>query len=142
MTIMDPRKLHSRKPFQGLFPIREETLKAVVEHMRVHGFDPSYPIVYTFIDDKIAVVDGHTRLTAARMLDLDAVPVILKTFSSEEEALRYAIHNQRDRRNLTDADLLRCIETVDRLKARGGDHTSREAKASSEAIESKSAKWR
>jgi hypothetical protein len=30
-----------------------------------------------------------------------------KSFEDEDEALSYAIHNQRDRRNLTDADLAR-----------------------------------
>jgi ParB-like chromosome segregation protein Spo0J len=102
--------------------------------MKVHGFDPSYPIVCTHNDDKICVVDGYTRLKAARMLNLNAVPVIFKTFGSEDDALAYAIHNQKDRRNLTDADLLRCIQAVDRLKARGGDHTTQEAKASLGAI--------
>jgi ParB family chromosome partitioning protein len=37
-----------------------------------------------------------------------------KTFASEDEALAYAIHTQRDRRNLSDAELLRLIELVDR----------------------------
>jgi hypothetical protein len=36
-----------------------------------------------------------------------------KSFASEAEALAYAIHNQRDRRNLSDAELLRLIELVD-----------------------------
>jgi hypothetical protein len=31
-------------------------------------------------------------------------------FGNESEALAYAIHNQRNRRNLTEAELLRCIE--------------------------------
>ena len=37
-----------------------------------------------------------------------------KTFASEAEALAYAIHTQKDRRNLSDAELLRLIELVDR----------------------------
>jgi hypothetical protein len=34
-------------------------------------------------------------------------------------ALAYAIHNQRNQRNLTDAELLRCIEVVDQVGERG-----------------------
>ena len=41
------------------------------------------------------------------------VPVIRQEFKDEKEALEYAIHNQRDRRNLSDAELLRCIEAID-----------------------------
>ena len=40
-----------------------------------------------------------------------------KTFASEAEALAYAIHTQRDRRNLSDAELLRLIELVDQPQA-------------------------
>ncbi len=42
------------------------------------------------------------------------VTVYEKTFASEAEALAYAIHTQKDRRNLSDAELLRLIELVDR----------------------------
>ena len=35
-----------------------------------------------------------------------------------------AIHNQRDRRNITDAELIQVIAIVDKRKQRGGDHKS------------------
>jgi hypothetical protein len=37
-----------------------------------------------------------------------------KHFQNEKGDLQYAIHNQRNRRNMTEADLLKCIELVDR----------------------------
>ena len=40
-------------------------------------------------------------------------------FKSQDEALQYSIHNQRDRRNMTDDVLLRCIEAVDKRKKQG-----------------------
>ena|GEM_PF-6077577 len=49
------------------------------------------------------------------------MPVYYHEFADEDEALRYAIANQRDRRNLTDTDLLRLIEAVDNREKRGGD---------------------
>jgi hypothetical protein len=52
--------------------------------------------------------------------------------------LAYAIHNQRNRRNLTEAELTKCILAVDQVKERGGDRKSEEAKSkgSSELIDS------
>ena len=41
---------------------------------------------------------------------------------------------ERDRRNLTDADISRCIEAVDELKERGGDHKSVEFKTALELV--------
>jgi hypothetical protein len=38
---------------------------------------------------------------------------------TEDEALLYAIHNQRDRRNLTDGEILGCIQLLDRRKKTG-----------------------
>jgi hypothetical protein len=37
-------------------------------------------------------------------------------------------HNQRNRRNLTDAEIYQCIKVVDKRKNRGGDHKSEEFK--------------
>ena len=75
------------------------------------------------------VVDGHTRLQAAMDLGLEEVPVHKKSFPDEDAALEYAIHNQRHRRNLTEAEILRCIEAVDKRRDRGGDRRSEEAKS-------------
>jgi protein gp37 len=56
--------------------------------------------------------------------------VHFKSFATEDEALAYAIHLQRNRRNLTDAEIIRCIEALDRRKQRGGDHKSENYKKS------------
>ena len=49
---------------------------------------------------------------AGRYIDRDEE----KTFRDEDEALQYAIHNQRNRQNMTEADLLQCIEAVDQRR--------------------------
>jgi hypothetical protein len=64
--------------------------------------------------DGLVVVDGHTRRLGALACGLTEVPVCFHDFATEEDALRYAIHNQKHRRNLTSADLMRCIEAVDK----------------------------
>ncbi len=40
-------------------------------------------------------------------------------FPTEEHAIEYAIHCQRDRRNLTDAEILSCIIALDKRKKTG-----------------------
>ena len=52
----------------------------------------------------------------------------------------YAIANQRDRRSLTNEELVRLVVAVDKRKQRGGDRRSEQAKskASNDAIEKSS----
>lgn len=83
--------------------------------MEKEGYDDSQPIITW----NRVVIDGHTRLLVATELGYETVPVFEHEFESEDEALKYAIHNQRNRRNLTEAELLRCIEVVDERMGRG-----------------------
>lgn len=60
-------------------------------------------------------------------------------FHDEDAALEYAIRNQRDRRNLTGAEILRCVQVLDKRHShgaepggRGNQYTS--GKASAEAL--------
>jgi ParB family chromosome partitioning protein len=131
------------KLFRNLFPGNDRLVETISNHMREHGYDQSQPIILWDRSKEegrnaLYVVDGHTRLVAAKQVGLSSVYVARMKFPDEEAALQYAIHNQRDRRNITDADILRCIEAVDKLKSRGGDRKSESAKSktSSEAIDS------
>ena len=103
------------EPFASLFTIRPEVLAAIEADMRDKGFDPSKPVnVWKKEDGTRILVDGYTRVRAAEELGFLRVTAYEKTFASEAEALAYAIHTQRDRRNLSDAELLRLIQLVDR----------------------------
>ncbi len=140
---MAVNRIKTKAPFNSLFPVDNGTVNAVAEHMKVNGYDQSQPIVLwkEKLDEdrkQAIVIDGHTRLLAAKKIGLSPVYVARVSFASADAALEYAIHNQRDRRNLTDADLLRCIEAVDERKPRGGDRKSEavKSKTSSEAIDS------
>jgi ParB-like chromosome segregation protein Spo0J len=112
--------IKTAEPFESLFPIDAHTLNAIHADMEKRGYDDSQPIVLW--KGKNIVVDGHTRLLAAQGTDLKHVPVHHMEFKDEYEAIQYAIHSQRDRRNITDSDLHRCIQAVDKLKPKGGDH--------------------
>lgn len=103
---ISPHKLRARAPFKDLFPIREALLKKITADIEKNGFDQAQPIVVC----RQVVIDGHTRLTAAKRAKCFEVPCIcLDPDTSEAALLRYAIHCQRDRRNMTDADIARCV---------------------------------
>ena len=124
MKIVD---IKTRTPFEDLFPIKEEVVQAIGKHMGEKGYDESAPIVIW--KEEGIVVDGHMRLRGARKANLEEIPVIKRSFKDEDEALDYAIHIQRDRRNLTDAEIVRVVAMLDERKKRGrpGKFTSSEA---------------
>ncbi|MCG8686303.1 MAG: ParB/RepB/Spo0J family partition protein [Desulfobacterales bacterium] len=105
--------LKTRAPFDTLFPIKDDTLGAIRQDMDANGFDPVFPIV-VWTEESI-VVDGHTRFTAARELGLETVPVVFKSFDNEDDALLYSFHIQRNRRNMADDDILKCLALLDNI---------------------------
>ena len=100
-------------PFSSLFPIGGDTLEAIRSDMAARGFDDVFPLIVW--EDRNIVVDGHTRFAAARALELEKVPVIYRSFENEDDAVLYCFHVQRNRRNLADEDILRCLEVLDRI---------------------------
>ena len=52
-------------------------------------------------------------------MGLKTAPVVRRFFDTEDTALEYAVHIQRDRRNLTDGEILGCIELLGARKKRG-----------------------
>lgn len=111
------RDIKTRSPFKDLFPIQENILNEIVEDMKKHGFDNSRPIVL-WQGHRSIVLDGHTRLKAAEVCNIFDVPTEVKDFSTEKEALAYTIRCQRNRRNLTDQELLQCISELDKRKTK------------------------
>ncbi len=109
------------EPFSSLFEIKSETLEAIKADMRANGFDPSKPVnVWKTAEGKRILIDGYTRIRAAEELGLLSITAYEKTFKDEAEAMAYAVHTQRDRRNLTDKERLHFVELFDEKKERGG----------------------
>jgi len=110
--------LRTEDLFSSLLEIRPENLHAITESMKATGFDQGEPIAVWHG----VVIDGHTRLKAAKAAKIRTVPCIYHDFKDEDEALEYAVHRQRDRRNWTDADMMRVAMVVDsrRTKAEAG----------------------
>ena len=115
--------LKTAPPFRDLFPINEKTLDLIYWDMQKNGYDRSQPIVVWESHDSI-VIDGHTRLRAARNAGVFEVPVMLKPFPDENAALEYAIKCQRNRRNLKDFEIMNCLEELDKrmTKAEAGSN--------------------
>ena len=118
VMMLNPLIIHTASPFKDLFPIREKDLKNIEESIKNNGFNSGLPITLWAGHD-LTVIDGHTRLAAAQKLLFARIPVILKDFKDEAEALKYAIEMQTNRRNLTDAELLNCIKELDKRKKTG-----------------------
>lgn len=119
---VSPDRLVVASPFKDLFPMNPEVKARIVADMRKNGYDESQPVVVW--KERNTVVDGHTRRDAAVECGLDTIPTVHRSFKDEDEALKYAIHAQQDRRNLTDADILRLTEQLDQRRKRGGDRKS------------------
>ena len=107
--------LKTAEPFCNLFPIRPTVLSQIIDDMNKNGYDACQPIVVW----NMTVVDGHTRLRAAIAAGIETIPVICRRFADEDEALEYAIKTQRNRRNLTDWELLQCLQKLDFRKKVG-----------------------
>lgn len=108
-------ELRIEPPFCDLFTVQPTTAKAVTASMKATGYDQAFPLVAW----NGVVVDGHTRLRSAKAAGIHVVPVVYRQFASETEALEYAIACQRNRRNLTDAELVRCVAELGK-RQRGG----------------------
>ena len=111
--------------FSSLFPVNPSVLAQIVERIKKYGFDSSQPL-HIWKENR-ALLDGHTRRLAALECGLTTVPVFEHSFSTEEEAMEYALGLQTARRNLTDAELLNALSKLDQLKNRGRPDGKKEA---------------
>jgi ParB family chromosome partitioning protein len=124
ITMMKTKDIKTGEPFKSLFPPDLYRQKDILEHMQTHGYDPAQPVVIW--KEQQVLIEGHTRLRAAIEAEFETIPAVEKSFASEDDALDYAIHCQTERRNLTDADILRLVEKIDQRYYRknwGGDRT-------------------
>jgi hypothetical protein len=132
-VFVKPSELTISETLSGLFRADKAMIEAISEAMKSGGYDTAFPVVCSEVGGY--VVDGHTRIKAAKKAGVSTIPVIFRRFEDESEAVEYAIKCQRNRRNLTDAELVRCIAELDKRRQRGGDRKSEESKAPCGAID-------
>jgi ParB family chromosome partitioning protein len=87
----------------SVFKINEAVFGEVAESIKENGFDRAEPPVVW--KGKRVMVDGHTRLAAAKAAGIVEIPVVEKEFEDVNEAVLYAVRRQTDRRNLTQAEI-------------------------------------
>ena len=118
--------------FEGLFTMNAELLAKIEQNMREENYDDSQPIILVTWEgqDQPVCLDGHTRLKAATNVGIEEISVYSYEFETEEDAFEYAVRLQSNRRNLTDGDLIHCIERLHQGMPRGGDRRSPDAKES------------
>ncbi len=118
------KELKIKEPYCSLFKIDTKLLDSIQEDIKENGYDESKPISIWGGGHDI-VIDGHIRLKALKNLGMMKVPVVEQIFTDKDEALQYALHHQRDRRTLNDAEILDLVERFDKIYPRGGDRRSK-----------------
>ena len=115
--IIAVEKIEEHERFKELYSIDDDLLERIADDMRANKFDASQPVHLWITGDDdgtehFYLIDGYTRIKAAKLAGLQTVPYFEHHFDSFEEAHRYALHLQVDRRNLSGMDLLRNIEEL------------------------------
>ncbi len=123
---METNKITTKEPFSTLFRIRPENLKEVTTDMEENGFDSLEPLLIWKEED--ILIDGHTRLEAAKELGIKDVPTKLIPFENELEAIQYSAKRNWNRRNVTKGDKFRLIRILDERGDHGGDTRSKNSK--------------
>jgi len=117
---MNIESINTAAPFCELFPVTEALKAEIAEDMKKNGFDASKPLVIW--QGKNLLIDGHTRLLAAKEAGIHEVTVNERDFADEDEAVEYAIRCQKNRRNLEDKDIFQCIAVLDK-RMQSGERT-------------------
>lgn len=98
--------------------INDRIFEEISQKMRASGYDKSQPVVIW--KDKNILLDGHTRLAAAKELDLADIPAVEMEFESREDALLYTFERQAVRRNLSSSEILAAAQMIHGRKEKDG----------------------
>ena len=105
--------------FQSLLPINQTDLEEITKNMKEHGFEKTKAVCVW--KEKGILIDGYTRLTAAKAAGLLEIYKYEKSFETEEDALQYAVEQQLNRRNLNDAGKIILIDELSQDCMRAND---------------------
>ena len=95
----------------SLFTRPESTIERLSGKIKDAGFRQDKPILVT---EDNTILDGYTRVEAATRAGLKEVPIVVKDgLVKMQDMLEFALAEQRDRRNLSDADILQCVKAFD-----------------------------
>ena len=123
-------KLKFDKDFKELFAQEPDKVERIYQDMLNRGFDKSQPIIVTKDN---CILDGNSRFMAATKAGIKMVPVVYKTFADKNEAIKYELHLQLNRRNLSYAEILKMFKRLEELK----NQSKKDGKPISEFTDSK-----
>ncbi len=110
-------EIEEHPDFKSLFKIDDELLKRITNSIDDDGFDNSQPVhiwKVTEIDGTVHyyLIDGYTRIKALKQLGYETVPYFEHNFKTFEEAYKYVLGLQVNRRNLESSELLRNVSRL------------------------------
>ena len=105
--------------FEKLLAMDDSVVNAMTESMKSEGFKPGHELHIWSHDGKYILIDGHTRRHCAIKAGLTSVPCIIHHFDTLEEAKKFAIREQTDRRNLSGKALLQAVANFNFEKGKG-----------------------
>ena len=105
--------------FEKLLAMDDSVVSAMTDSMKKEGFKPGHELHVWFHNGKYILIDGHTRRHCAIKAGLSSVPCIIHHFDTLEEAKKFAIHEQTDRRNLSGELLLQAVSNFNFEKGKG-----------------------
>lgn len=112
--------------FEKLLAMDDSVVNAMTESMKTEGFKPGHELHIWAHDGKYILIDGHTRRHCAIKAGLTSVPCIIHHFETLDEAKKYAIYEQTNRRNLSEGGAL--LQTVANFNFKKGKKVMQERK--------------
>ena len=82
-----------------VFIYKQQMAEEISKRIKADGYDKSQPLALW--KGKNILLDGHTRLAAAKMAGITEVPVVEMGFEEKEDAILYTFQRQALRRNLS-----------------------------------------
>ncbi len=114
-------KLDPKDEFTNLYPLDEENINRIAESIKKRGFRKSQALTLVYIEceNDEFLGDGHNRLQAAKLAEIEKVPVYRESYATRKEAKIAMLELQLNRRNLTDALKFKSIQLYMELKGEG-----------------------
>jgi hypothetical protein len=113
LQFIDPKLVKLNDRFKHAFTIDKITLQAITDNMKLKGYDRSQPV--KLWSKTLELIDGHTRRQAAIQAGLIRIPYIIIDLAEEISVINYINDLQFNRRNLTDIDRIKLLQSCPAL---------------------------
>ncbi len=106
--------------FKNLFRIKPLNRERITESIRLNGFDEKFSVIIAvFPDGTQSLAAGFTRKASAHDAGLTEIPAWTQEFPSVKAAIEWALHEQYDRRNLSDDEIYESVLRIDEYTKNG-----------------------